>query len=220
MTDRTVVKWNVVRHQVAIAGLVTDGEAGKPLAGAEVGITEKPPAFERSLRGLSLRYGSRWNKMVERADKTLSRADGLFYFLDLPNGKYTLGASLPSSGRYGTAQEAATVSRDAKGTIKMASVNFSLRPTTIKGKITGPAHKNGVVMAEVRLKGSGERAFSDGDGHYVLAGVEPGKRTLLVFAQGYRQPDPRNPKAAPEAQKIVTLEKPGAVESADFALVR
>ena len=216
-----MIAWQIARHQVAIAGHVTDGESGKPLSRVEVSITEMPVEFKRKLEGASLQYGNRWATMTERADKTLSGADGLFYFLDLSNGKYTLRATLPSSGkRYGSAQETATVSRDAKGNIKMASLKFILRPTTIKGRITGPVHKNGVVMAEVRVKGSGERAFSDAQGQYVLAGIEPGKRTVLVFAQGYRQPDPNKPRAAPEAEKIVPLEKPGIVETANFTLVR
>ena len=205
-----MIAWQIARHHVAISGRVTDGETGKPFSGAGVTITEMPSAFKRKLEGASLQYGNRWAVMAERADKTLSRADGLFYFLDLPNGKYTLGASLPSSGkRYGSAQETATVSRDAKGNIKMASVNFILRPTTIKGRITGPAHKNGVVMAEVRVKGSGERAFSDAHGQYVLAGLEPGKRTVLAFAQGYRP-----------ASEAVELSEPGASHTLNLVLVR
>jgi hypothetical protein len=205
-----MIAWQVSRHHVAIAGRVTDGETGKRVGRVEVTITEMPPAFKRKLEGASMQYGNRWTAMVERPDKTLTRADGLFYFLDLPDGKYTLGASLPSSGkRYGTAQETATVSRDAKGNIKMASVNVILRPTTIKGRITGPAHKNGVVMAEVRVKGSGERAFSDEQGHYVLAGLEPGKRTVLAFAQGYRP-----------ASEAVELREPGASHTLNLVLVR
>jgi hypothetical protein len=64
-------------------------------------------------------------------------------------------------------------------------------------------------MAEVRVKGSGERAFSDAEGHYVLAGLEPGKRTVLAFAQGYRP-----------ASKQAAINEAGALETLNFELVR
>jgi hypothetical protein len=43
----------------------------------------------------------------------------------------------------------------------------------------------------------------------VLAGVEPGKRTILAVAQGYRP-----------AAKPVTIEQPGGLATLNFALVR
>ena len=64
-------------------------------------------------------------------------------------------------------------------------------------------------MAEVRVKGSGERAFSDAQGRYLLGAVAPGKRTILVYAQGYRA-----------VSKPVTLAAPGALETLNFSLVR
>jgi hypothetical protein len=203
-----MIAWQVARHRAGIAGRVTDAETGKPIAKVAVTMAEMPAAFKRTLRNASIQYGNRWPTMVERPDKTMTRTDGLFYFLDLPGGKYTLSASLPGSGkRYGSAQ--ATVTHDAQGNLKVAMVSVALQPTTVKGKVTGPGHKNGVPMAEVRVKGSGERAFSDTQGHYVLAGIEPGKRTIIVFAQGY-QP----------ASHPVLLGQPGALETLNFALVR
>jgi hypothetical protein len=205
-----MIAWQVARHRVGIAGRVTDAETGKPIPKVAVTMTEMPTAFKRMLKSASTPYGNRWSSMVERLDKTLTRADGLFYFLDLPSGKYTLSASLPGSGkRYGVAQAAATVTHDAQGGLKMAMVSLVLQPTTVKGKVTGPGHKNGVVLAEVRVKGSGERVFSDAQGQYVLAGIEPGKRTVMVFAQGY-QP----------ASHPVLLGQSGALETLNFALVR
>jgi hypothetical protein len=205
-----VIACQVARHRVAIAGRVADGESGKPVEEAEVRVTEMPAAFKKSLELAALQYGKQWPLMIDRPDKTWTRADGLFYFLDLPNGKYSLRASLPNQRkRYGVAHEKATVSRDANGEVKVAWINLGLHPTTVKGKVTGTHHKNGVVMAEIRVKGSGERAFSDAEGQYVLSAIEPGKRTVLVLAQGYRP-----------ASKSVTLAQPGALETLNFALVR
>src|SRR5262249_40085344 len=151
--------------------------------GAVVSIQEMPPAFQKNLALASIRYGKRWDALPERVDRTRSRADGLFYFVDLPNGRYTFSVSLPRSpGRFGTAEGKASVARDAHGDTKMTWVNLALPATAVKGKITGPNHKNGVVMAEVRVRGSGERVFSDAQGQYLLRAIEPGKRSVLVFA--------------------------------------
>jgi hypothetical protein len=213
-----VIAWQVARHKVGIAGRVVDAETAKPIAGVDVTITAMPAAFKKTVEIAAIQYGKRWPTIVDRPDQTRTREDGLFYFMDLPNGKYTLSASLPGSGkRYSSTQETATVARDAKGNVVIKdakgdivkTVKVVLRPTAVKGKVTGSGHKNGVVLAEVRVRGSGERAFSDAQGQYVLAGIEPGKRTILVFSHGYR-PD----------SKIVALDAPGATVIHDFSLTR
>ncbi|MBZ5681022.1 MAG: carboxypeptidase-like regulatory domain-containing protein [Acidobacteriia bacterium] len=206
MTER----WETLRRQVAVAGRVIDTRTGKPLPGALVTITGASPAFKKKLAAKAMQYAAQWAGMVERADRTRSRKDGSFYFLDLPDGEYKLQASLPNMGkRYGAAEEKATVSRDDTGTIKLVFVDLPLQPTMLEGKVTGAGQKAGVVMAEVRVKGSGERTFSDAKGNYMLVAVEPGERTVLAIAQGYRP-----------AQQKVALKMPGAAEKVNFALTR
>jgi len=205
-----LIKVEQIHHQVAIGGRVIDAGTRKPIGGVLVSLTEMPPAVKVALTRKSIQYGSRWATMLERPDRAATAPDGLFYFLDLPVGKYTMAASFPGSGkRYGTASGTATVSLDVKGNVKMAFVEIVLQPTSVQGKVTGANHKAGVFMAEVRVKGSGERAFSDAQGQYLLGAVEPGKRTILVFAQGYRA-----------VSKPVILDGPGALETLNFALVR
>ena len=223
-----MVKWQTVRHQVAIAGRLTEAGPGKPIGGALVSIKSEdgmPAAFKSLLEARSMQYGNAWIAMSDRPDRTRTAADGLFYFLDLPDGDYTLMASLANMGkRYGTAQATVTVARKDDGDYKRVFLDLALQATTVRGKISGTSHKNGVAMAEVRMKGSGERTFSDGQGHYVLAGIEPVKptdgasaggrpaiseRTVLVFAQGYRP-----------ASKLVALNEAGALKTLNFELVR
>jgi hypothetical protein len=217
-----LVKWELVRHQVAIAGRLADAGTGKPVGGATVFITEMPAAFRSLIEARARQHGHAWTAMIERPDRARTAADGIFYFLDLPDGDYTLNASLSSMAkRYGTVQTKATVSHDANGDYKLAFLELALQPTTVRGKISGAGQKTGIVMAEVRMKGSGERAFSDVQGQYVLAGVEPielkkpgargviTKRTVQVFAQGYRP-----------ASKQVAINKAGALETLNFELVR
>ena len=203
-------EWEIVRRRVALAGCVVDAGTGKPVQGAVVAITGMPDAFKKRLEVAAQPYGNRWNTMLERPDRTRTRPDGLFYFLGLPDGKYGLIASIPGcGGRYGTVEESATVSRNADGDTKIALVKCVLPPTLVKGKITASGRKTGVALARVRIKGSGERVFSDAQGQYIVVGIEPGKRTLLVSAQGYRA----------ESQEC-TLGEPGASETLNFALTR
>jgi len=157
-----MVKIEATRHQVAVAGQVD------------------------WLDNRRIQYGDRWNSMVERADRTRTAPDGHFHFIDLPDGQYTLTALLPGVGsRYGTAQLVVTVFRDDKGNINMAQADIALPPTTIKGKISKQSAES-VPMAEVRVKGSGERVFSNSKGEYLMAGLEKGKRTVLVSVQGFK----------------------------------
>jgi Carboxypeptidase regulatory-like domain len=202
--------WQTVRHRVAIAGRVLDAGTGKPVTNAAVSITTMPPAFQNRLAIASLAYGRSWDDLLDRPDRTSTRKDGLFCFLDLPDGKYGLSGSMPSHGnRYGVAQGSAEVSRDSKGNFKIAFLTLTPQATTVKGRITGSSHKNGVVLAEVRVKGSGERTFTDAQGQYEVAGIEPGKRVLMVSAQGYRA-----------VSEPITLGQPGASQTLNFNLTR
>jgi len=204
-----MIAWQVARHRVAVAGRVTNSETGKAISGVEVTITESPEAFRQKMQSTSMRYGNRWRAMPERPDRTRTRDDGLFYFLDLPDGSFSFSASLPGSGRrFGIAQERAEVSRDDEGKTKITFVNLSLQPTALKGKITGQGQK-AISMAEVRVRGSDERAFSDAQGQYLVAGIEPGNRVLLVSAQGYSS-----------ASQPVTVGGPGSSQTVDFSLTR
>ena len=69
----------------------------------------------------------------------------------------------------------------------MAVADMDLPSTMLNGRITIQNTTDPVVMAEVRIQGIGERTFSDGDGQYLLAGLEIGQRTVVISAQGYQQ---------------------------------
>lgn len=192
------------RHQVAIAGQVTDRQTGRAIQGSQVTITAGPAAYTRWL-DLHLLANP-----TERPHVTRTAADGHFHYLDLPDGQYTLVASLPGAGsRYGTASAQVTITRDAEGNIVRAAANLSLPPTTIKGQVADSVSGEAVVMAQLRVKASGEPAFTNAQGHYLLAGVETGSRTLLVSAKGY-QP----------ASQTVTLDAAGVERTVNFTLIR
>ena len=195
------------RHRVALAGLVTDGITSKAIAGALVSIANSPAAFQRWLRLYSTQFGAAWSTMPERPDQTRSRADGLFYFLDLPNGNYELNISVPGFGkRYGSVVRKVKVATAANGSYQLDWANVSIPPTAIEGCVS--SKKINVSFARVQVQGSGETAFSDNAGLYSITGVEPGKRTLLVYAQGYK----------PVTQPI-TIAKPGDLQTVNFNLL-
>lgn len=199
--------WETVRHRAAIAGRVTDAGTGKPLPGARIEITAGPPAFTGRLALLAKQHGDRWASMAERPDRTRAAADGFFRFLDLPAGQYSLSASLPGSGsRYGTATVQVTLTADGDGNIPLETAALALSATTVKGRVSDSTD-TAIQMAEVRVQGSGERAWSDADGNYVLSGVEAGSRKITIAARGFQ------PKS-----ETVALGQPGAVATRDVTL--
>ena len=204
-----MIQWEVVRHQVAITGRVTDVQTRQAIGGALVSIMDAPAAFTNRLALRAQQYGPAWVSMLERPDRTTTAPDGHFHFLDLPDGQYTLMASLPGSGsRYGTVQATATIARDAQGKLTLAAAPMALPPTALKGQINGP-DGNPVAIAAVQVKGSGESTFTDGQGQYLLAGLEIGTRAVLVSARGF-QP----------ATQTVALSQAGAVQTLNVTLAR
>ena len=191
---------------------MTDAQTGAAIGDARVEITAAPAEFTDRLALHARQHGDRWAAMDERPDRTRTAADGHFHFMDLPDGDYTLSASLPDAGsRYGQREAGASVSRDAEGNVSMAGADITLPPTTLRGRITDQLTGDPVIMAEVRVKGSGEHAFSDGDGRYLLAGLEATdqrERTVLVAAQGYER-----------MSREVLLSEAGTEQALDFSLV-
>ncbi len=149
-----------------------------------------------------------------RPDLTQTTADGLFYFLDLPEGNYTLRASMLNfPRRYGISQaKNVTVSHNDEGNIAIPFADIALPSTNLIGKITHTSETKAepIVLAEVRIKGSQERTFSNSKGEYILSGLEASvrERTVLVRAQGY-QPN----------EGTITLSQPGEQKTLNFELI-
>ena len=199
--------WEIVRHRAAISGLVTDARTGRPLPGARVEITAGPAEFTGRLALLAKQHGSRWETLAERPDRTRAAADGFFRFLDLPAGSYALIGSLPGSGsRYGTVTAQVTLDADGQGNVSLQTAALALPSTTIQGRVSDQADA-AVRLAEVRVQGSGERAWSDAQGNYMLAGVEAGSRRLTIAARGFQS-----------KSETVALGQPGAVVIRDVSL--
>lgn len=202
--------WDIVRHQVAIAGRVTEALSGEALGGTLVRISAGPPEFQNQLTLMQKKWGTRWSKMLDRYDQRRTASDGHFHFMDLPNGAYILIASIPGMGsRYDTEQAYVSVTRDDEDRIEMSITDIELSPTMIQGHIekSSGGDDDEIPMAEIRVTGSGERAFTNDDGNYRVIGVETGTRQLTASAPGYDR-----------ESATVTLSTPGSVQTMNFTL--
>lgn len=204
----------IVHHQAAIAGKVKNLQTGQIIQGALVSIIDAPSKFQEWLLRKQEEYGRKWDTMQERPDRTLTAFDGIFRFIDLMEGSYTLEVSMPGYvTRYGTTQFDAEITMDANGKINMVSSDIALSPTTVKGRITQliDSQQEPVMMAEVRVIGSNEHAYSDEDGQYRIIALEASdkrKRRLRVTCRDCRP-----------VEQSIWVYKAGDEERLDFVLV-
>lgn len=115
--------WEIARNQVAIGGRVVDG-GDELVAGAEVTVTVIPEEFERKLAGAAKVEGGGWKLSDQRLDRGFTKADGIYYFLDLPAGKYTVKGVDKRSGAQ--AEKTVSVSWDKDGKVQMAVADLKL----------------------------------------------------------------------------------------------
>jgi hypothetical protein len=181
-----VSDWEIIQHAVAISGRVTDAQTNTGIGRARVEITAGPAEFMNALVLRAAAVGRGWAGQQDRPDRKLTAADGHFHFLDLPNGTYTLTATLPGTGsRFGTAQITPAVSRDSLGNLIMTTADIQIPPTTLTGRITEQGSGDPIFMARIRVVGSNETTYSDDQGDYRITGLETGHREIKISAQGY-----------------------------------
>ncbi|APR88346.1 hypothetical protein A7982_13695 [Minicystis rosea] len=152
-----------------------------------------PAAFRSFLAKRAIVYGALWTALAERPDRTSTAIDGTFHFVDLPDGAYTVTFSAPTSvGRYGSPQVDFTVARDAEGKLVTTMTIVCMPPSGARGLVSGPAPGSAptapavsITGARVRVRGSGELAYSDVGGRFYLPGLETGTLTLEITASNY-----------------------------------
>ncbi|WP_434686773.1 carboxypeptidase regulatory-like domain-containing protein [Pseudanabaena minima] len=179
-----VMEKAIIRHRVAIAGRVMNAQTQQAIAGAQITLSEIPDKYRSILKLKAMQYRAEsWEKM--RPDRTYADQDGYYFFRNLPVGDYTLVASFPKAGtRYGSATQSVTVVAGSE-TSGVIHVDLCLSPTGVQGKITAP--ENEKFIAKVRIQGQNEYALTNGDGEYLLTGVEASSQevTLVISASGY-----------------------------------
>ncbi len=98
-------EWEVVRHHVSICGRVLDGE-GHPQPDVRLDASmddrqrapSEPKTPVTARRRNSERTPQESDDVFEQSSRTKSRRDGTFFFLDCPDGRYTVTAQDPRSG--------------------------------------------------------------------------------------------------------------------------
>lgn len=202
-----MVSWQEIRHQATISGVLTDGQTGKPVGGAQIRITDGPAEYLNLLSLAIAQYGPKLQNSKKAPDRTVTAPDGHFHFLNLPDGSYTLEATVTGKGsRYGTVLATALVSRNPDSSVNLAVVNPIVQPTTISGTITNQAG-DPLPMASARVGNSGEQVFTDMLGTYRLIGVETGNRNIIAAAQGYEV-----------ASRQILINTAGTAQTLDFIL--
>ena len=106
--------WECIRRQVAVGGRVTDQD-DRPLKGIDVTVEPSAAQGKKRHEEMSTR---------KPVGQTVSRADGLYYFLDLPAGEYVLSVKNPRSGKQ--EDRSISISTDKEHNIKMIQADFKL----------------------------------------------------------------------------------------------
>ena len=115
--------WEIIRHQVAICGLIKD-DRGNLITDAQINIVSMPTAFSNWVSTAFQASEKEWEDLEERVDRAETNNNGIFYFMDLPSGPYTLQVI---DGRSGIQDEKkVNVTRDEEGNIDMAMVTVNL----------------------------------------------------------------------------------------------
>lgn len=178
----------VSSRKITVKGRVTDSLTKTALSGAQVEIVQGPQAF-LTRRDIMARHPD-WDRSTERYGRTAVRADGSYYFVDLPTGVYRLQASAPGMGtRYGTGETGNVrvwAGPDADGRVKLSPADIAVPPTHIKGRATNKETGVAIEGAKARLRGDGQVVLTDQDGQYVLGPIAAGSPTLEISAKGFQ----------------------------------
>ncbi|MCP5013282.1 MAG: hypothetical protein GY942_25155 [Aestuariibacter sp.] len=184
--------WEILRRQIAISGQITAVADNAPISQAQVQITAAPDAFMNKVRLYAKLHGNAWDGLTKRVDRTETAADGAYYFLDLPNGDYTISAYVPHRlPLYDYAEGEGVVSRDDTDTVQAATVDVALPP--FSGKTFPPAftpqmiadcqlwlQADGLALAD----GATVTSWADSSGQAVSVTTENGPTYLAAGFNG------------------------------------
>jgi hypothetical protein len=114
--------WETVRRRVALCGRVVDRQ-GNPSGKARVTIVRSPKQFETLAKASAAAARAAGDELIRR-DVAETRADGIYFFMDLPEGDYTVAAEDPHNRDRG--ENRGNVVWDKSGNIRKAVADIKL----------------------------------------------------------------------------------------------
>ncbi len=188
-----MLKLSFKNVQVAIAGKVLLAETDQPLSGAKVEIIEMPEKFQRILQLKAIQFGEQWEAFPERIDRKFTRADGSFYFTDLPFGNYVVQASVVNGGTsYQPVIQAFEVKQKQDSTdLETVTGTLKILPTGLKGQIS--AKGEAIAYAKIRAVEGNAETLSDADGNFRFVGLPATtKQTVFQISSADHAPQRRS----------------------------
>lgn len=162
-----------IRHKVAIAGTASDKVTKQPITDVIVELFGQDLHIQMSEKG-SLYLINQQTGLVRLPTSLSKIQNGFFYFMDLPNGEYTLKVSAPKlEKRYEKFKE-------QKITIPNLQANVQLSPTQLVGQVKRSDNNEPIAKALVKLGGSEYQTLTNDKGEYILLGVVASKPTVQV----------------------------------------
>lgn len=116
-------EWEIIRHRVAIGGRIAD-EGKRPVGGVRVTLRAGPVRRHEQERGTAGAAKDLLNIPAQCPVRACSRTDGLYFFLDLPEGQYTVRALDPRSGRCD--ERDVSIPKKQNRMIEVVQVDFQL----------------------------------------------------------------------------------------------
>jgi hypothetical protein len=169
-----------VRHKVAIAGTTSDEVTKQPIADAVVELLGQNLHIQMSENG-SFYLINQQTGLVKLPTSLSKIQNGFFYFMDLPNGEYTLKVSAPKlESRYEPVKE-------QKVTVPNLQANVQLSPTRLVGQVKRSDNNEPIAKALVKLGGSEYQTLTNDKGEYILLGIVASKPTVQVSYPKFEQ---------------------------------
>jgi len=160
-------------HRGSLGGKVIDAYTKEPIASASAIIEMGPAEFQGWLAVQSRR----------NADRLETGPDGVFGFVDLPDGSYSIAIHGPPGMHYGSVKQSFTVDRN----IPLVLSVISLPPTGATGSVQAEDTLAPLPLARVFTTDSRDVVYADRNGKFVLRGIFPGDCKITVGAVGYKK---------------------------------
>lgn len=159
-----------------IAGIVVN-ESGEPVFGAAVEI-----AGDRRIESNHLQP-STWESLVGSTELTTDE-DGRFLFDSLYSGRFELRVTSPRHPDLSVMREVDSGGPELRIVLDPVAMRKVVFRGTVRSEVTGAPIPQFSVMPIIGGMGRG-RGFTDPKGRFELVGLEPGRITLQVSADGH-----------------------------------